>query len=143
YLGADSFTYTLSDGQGGTSVGTVSVTVAAPPNQPPVATADSATTTRNTAALIDVPPNRTHPDGGTLSTASVTNAPPATVTIQTLNLLYTPSNLYLGADSFTYTLSDGQGGTSVGAVSVNVTAPPSNVATVTFRQGTAGYTGTV
>ena len=40
YVGSDAFTYTVYDGQGGSTVGNVSVTVS---NQLPVATADSAT----------------------------------------------------------------------------------------------------
>src|SRR5205085_798176 len=74
YLGADSFTYTLSDGQGGTSVGTVSVTVGAPPNQPPVATADRKSAAQDTTALIGVLANDRNTDGGTMSIASVTTA---------------------------------------------------------------------
>ena len=145
YAGSDAFTYTLSDGQGGTAVGNVSVTVNTA-NQPPVATADSATTTQNNATLIDVLANDRDPDGGTLSIAGLTNATNGTVAIQSGKVLYTPNNGYTGSDAFTYTVSDGQGGTAVGNVSVSVGSPPpppGNAATVTFRQGTNGYTGTV
>lgn len=143
YLGSDAFTYTVSDGHGGTAVGNVSVNVTTTPNQPPVANADSATTTQNTAALIDVLANDSDPDGGTLSLASFTNATNGTVAIQNGKILYTPNSGYTGSDAFTYTVSDGQGGTAVGNVSVSVAPPAGTASTVTFRQGTNGYTGTV
>ena len=141
FTGTDSFTYTVSDGHGGTSVGNVSVTVST--NQSPVANDDSASTPQNSPILINVLANDSDPDGGTLSIAGVNNAAHGTVSIQSGKVLYTPNNGYTGADAFTYTLSDGQGGTAIGNVSVNVTALPSNAVSVTFRQGTNGYTGTV
>ena len=121
---------------GRNAVGTVSVTVGAPPNQPPVATADSATTTQNTATLIDVLANDRDPDGGTLSMTSVTNAAHGTVAIQAGKVLYTPTSGYLGSDAFTYTVSDGQGGTAVGNVSVTVGAPPNQPPVATADSAT-------
>ena len=47
YTGADSFTYTVADGQGGTATATVSVTVT-PVNDAPVAANDAATTSEDT-----------------------------------------------------------------------------------------------
>jgi VCBS repeat-containing protein len=144
YTGTDGFTYTISDGQGGTTVGNVSVSVNAPGNLPPVANPDSATTTRNTSVTVDVLANDSDPDGGTLSITGVGTASHGTPVIQSGKVVYTPASGYTGTDAFTYTVSDGQGGTTVGNVSVNVAPPTSASATsVTFRQGTAGYAGAV
>ena len=48
FHGSDSFTYVVSDGNGGTDTGTVDVTVTAV-NDPPVATNDTASTAEDTA----------------------------------------------------------------------------------------------
>ncbi len=48
FNGADSFTYTVSDGNGGTATATVSVTVTSV-NDAPVAVNDAATTAEDTA----------------------------------------------------------------------------------------------
>ena len=60
-------------------------------------------------------------DGGTLSILGTPTATNGTVTVNpdgTLN--YTPNADFSGADTITYTVSDGQGGTDTGTVSVNV-----------------------
>ncbi len=61
FNGEDSFTYTASDGAGGTAVGTVTVTVE-PVNDAPVATADRGATVEDTAVLLDVLANDTDLD---------------------------------------------------------------------------------
>ncbi len=49
FFGADSFTYTVSDGNGGTATATVSVTVT-PVNDPPVANDDAASVIEDSGA---------------------------------------------------------------------------------------------
>jgi CshA-type fibril repeat protein/VCBS repeat-containing protein len=128
YTGTDSFTYTVSDGQGGTATATVTVTVTAV-NQDPVANNDTATTTQNTAVTIPVLANDSDPDGDPLSIDSVTQPANGTVTIDPDGTItYTPDEGYTGTDSFTYTVSDGQGGTATATVMVTVT--PDNDAPV-------------
>ncbi len=120
YNGADSFSYTVSDGKGGTDTATVSVTVT-PVNDAPVAVDDSATTAEDTQVSIPVLANDTDVDGDTLSIASVTNPPHGTAVKSGVNVVYTPDPNYNGADSFSYTVSDGNGGTDTATVSVTVT----------------------
>ena len=63
-------------------------------------------------------------DGDTLVIASVTqSANGGLVTFSGNNVQYTSAAGYTGLDSFTYTVSDGKGGTATGVVDVTVTAP--------------------
>ena len=64
------------------------------------------------------------PDGGTLSLTGVTSPGSAggAITINGDNLSYTPAADFNGQETFSYTLSDGQGGSDTGQVTVTVTA---------------------
>ncbi len=138
YYGADSFAYTVSDGKGGTDTATVSVTVT-PVNDAPVAVDDSAVTNEDTAVQIAVLANDTDVDGDTLTVASVTDPAHGTAVKSGSGVLYTPNAGYDGADSFTYTVSDGNGGTDTATVSVTVNDvtnnPPVAVATADPTHG--------
>jgi large repetitive protein len=119
YAGPDTFTYTLSDGDGGSAVGTVNVTVN---NQPPVAANDSGTGSNTNFPPINVLANDSDPDSDTLVVSSVSSAEHGTVTILSNGQVqYTPGSGYVGPDFFTYVTSDPFGGTSTGTVSLNVT----------------------
>ena len=65
------------------------------------------------------------PDTGDTLTVSAVSSPTAhgaTVTRDGTAVTYTALSTFTGADSFTYTVSDGNGGTAVGTVSVTVTS---------------------
>jgi|GEM_PF-1247577 len=126
YVGADSFTYTVSDGKGGTKTGTVNVTVQGA-NQAPVAVNDSATTSAGQAVTFNPLSNDSDPDGDTLVISSVGAAANGIVTKTNNAITYTPANGFTGVDSFTYTISDGRGGTKTATVTVTVTAASTNV----------------
>ena len=122
FNGADSFSYTVSDGNGGTATATVNVTVTAA-NDGPVAVSDTATTAEDTAATIAVLGNDTDLDGDTLSVTSVTVPAHGTATVNPDGTIaYAPAANYYGADSFSYTIGDGNGGTATATVTVTVTA---------------------
>ncbi|MCC7261084.1 MAG: tandem-95 repeat protein [Candidatus Latescibacteria bacterium] len=94
-----------------------------PPNQPPVANSDAATTNEDTPIDIAVLGNDSDPDGDALSLTAVTQGAKGTVVIlanQTVR--YTPNANLNGPDSFTYTISDGKGGTATARVDVTITA---------------------
>ena len=119
FNGSESLTYTISDGNGGTDSASLSITVNAV-NDPPVANNDSASTNEDTSTTINVLSNDTDGDGDTLSIQSVSNPPNGSATILGNQIQYTPDANFNGGDSFTYTVSDGNGGTDTANVSVTV-----------------------
>ena len=140
FFGSDSFTYTISDGNGGTDTATVSVTVLNV-EDPPHATNDSATILEDSGAnTINVLANDTDVDGDTLTVTAVTQGAHGSVAISGTSVSYTPVHDFFGSDSFTYTVSDGHGGTDVGTVSMtvqNVNDPPvANADSYTVNQDT-------
>ncbi len=126
FTGTDTFTYTISDGKGGTATGTVTITVNAAANQPPKAVNDTATTTAGKAVTVNVLANDSDPDGDTLSVTANTNPTNGTVTRSGGNITYMPKAGFTGTDTFTYTISDGKGGTAIGTVTITVNAVANN-----------------
>jgi VCBS repeat-containing protein len=121
FSGTDSFTYIVSDGNGGTATGTVTVTISAV-NDGPTAVDDAATTAEETAADIRVLANDTDADGGTLEVTAVGSPAHGSAALGANGTVrYVPNANYSGADTFTYTISDGQGGSATANVTVTVT----------------------
>lgn len=137
WSGIDTFNYTVNDGRGGTATGRVTVTVQAPDNAIPVATLDRATTNEDTAITINVLANDTDGNNDPLSLVSIGNAQNGTTAIQNGRVVYTPRADWSGNDMFTYTVSDGAGGTSVGQVQVTVNAV-NDLPTLTNDTATTG-----
>ena len=123
YSGPASFTYTISDGRGGTSTGTVNLNVLSV-NDPPVAVDDAAPATlEDTPFIISVTSllgNDADPEGDPLTISGVQSGVGGTVSLVAGVITFTPSPNFNGPASFTYTVSDGQGGFSTATVSVNV-----------------------
>ena len=121
YSGADSFTYKAFDGIDYSVPATVGITVIGSGNHPPVAVNDSAVVNTNTAKTINVKLNDSDIDGNALTVTSVTQPAHGKSSINAANnVVYKPALNYNGADSFTYTVSDGQGGTATASVNVSV-----------------------
>ncbi|MFC3115100.1 retention module-containing protein [Cellvibrio fontiphilus] len=149
-------TFTVSSIDGATT--SVVITVRGT-NDAPTANADSATVAQGqvlTLTPLQLLANDTDPDGDTLSILSVQDPVNGSVSIVGGNAVFTPTAGYSGPASFTYSVSDGQGGTATATVNINVTAvntPPDAIndnpvgnATATglhaeyfgYRQGTDG-----
>ena len=117
---SDSFTYAVSDGNGGTATGTVFITIGNSTNNIPVAVSDACNVVIGGTSEIDVLANDTDADGDTLTIISVTQASHGTVTITPGGVTYTHDGSDIIADYFTYTVSDGNGGTATGIVSITI-----------------------
>ncbi|WP_172205241.1 retention module-containing protein, partial [Niveibacterium sp. COAC-50] len=119
YNGPATIIYTVSDGRGATTDGTITVNVT-PVNDAPTATNVAVTTLEDTPVAGRTPGSDV--DGDTLSYAKGSDPAHGSVTVNTDGTwVYTPTKDYNGPDSFTVTVSDGKGGTTTATVSVGVT----------------------
>ncbi|WP_218641746.1 Ig-like domain-containing protein [Aeromonas sp. RU39B] len=146
----DSFTYTVSDGKGGTDTATLTITVTGT-NDGPIAANDTGSVnedaTLSVSASAGVLANDSDVDGGTLTVIAVrtgtetgtgTSGTVGTAlsgTYGTLTLNANGSYSYVAdkdaadqlkagqtaTDSFTYTVSDGKGGTDTATLTITVT----------------------
>jgi N-acetylneuraminic acid mutarotase len=97
----------------------------APANRSPIAVADHATTPREQGVDIDVLANDSDPDGDPLTLTGATGASHGMVVVEVASVSYVPEAGFSGDDTFTYTISDGRGGSANGTVVVTVTGPNS------------------
>ena len=134
FNGSDSFVYKASDGALQSANTTVSLTINAV-NDPPTANADGPLNTAFNTALVvaesTLLANDTDVENQTLSVTSVQGAVNGSVARSGGNVTFTPTNNFSGSASFTYSISDGNGGAATGTVSVTVgaqinTAPVAN-----------------
>lgn len=139
YNGPASFKYVVSDGQGGITTGTVNLTVT-PVNDAPVAVNDSTYSIVQNVPLTLSPStllaNDTDVDGDPLAIQSVQSAVGGSVSINGAgNIVFTPTNNYTGAASFTYTINDGNGATSTATVNLNVQPSTLSLGAIAVRVG--------
>lgn len=121
FTGSDAFTYIVDDGHGGSASATVTVTVAPAGNHPPVAVDDAATTRPNKPLQIDVLANDSDADGDALVVTAISAAGNGQVVAKANGrVAYKPNKGFTGADRFTYTVSDGRGGSAVASVVIDV-----------------------
>ncbi|MGK7903588.1 MAG: Ig-like domain-containing protein, partial [Hormoscilla sp.] len=119
FAGTDSFTYSISDGDL-TSTATVTVTIDAV-NDEPAASDDTATTSEDSEVAIDLLSNDEDIEDDELE---VTLGDPenGSVSISDEEIIYVPDADFFGTDSFSYSISDGQGGTAFATVTVTIDA---------------------
>jgi outer membrane protein OmpA-like peptidoglycan-associated protein len=119
YTGNDSFSYTIDDGAGGRATAIVRVTVQRV-NHAPMANDDRFVVGYTGNWPLDVLANDTDPDGDALSIISFTQPQPAssgTVSQDGSRLIF-HSSAQFSVATFTYTISDGHGGTSTATVTL-------------------------
>ena len=117
--GADTFTFTVSDGTTTSAPATVTINVA-PVQDPPTATAQSLSASEDTARAIVLA--GTDVDGDTLGYTVTTTPAHGTLTGTPPMVTYTPAANFNGADSFSFSVNDGQATSAPVAVSLTVAA---------------------
>ena len=120
HLGEAHLTYGISDGQGGSAVGVVTVIMV--PNRPPVAGSDTASVRIGKSMTINVLVNDFDPDADTLTVTSAIALHGTVLINPDSTLTYTPKVDYYGTDTVNYWISDGDGGEAQGTVFVKVSA---------------------
>ncbi len=136
YSGTITFDYTVMDKNGASASANAVLTIT-PMNDPPNAVADSRTINEDNAISINVLSNDTDVENDTLSVLSFTDPAHGTVVTDDGSLLCTPETNYNGTDSFTYTVSDGHGGTDTATVSLKI-KPVNDAPEIAKHSTTAG-----
>jgi outer membrane protein OmpA-like peptidoglycan-associated protein len=129
FVGTDTFTYTIEDARGARATATVSIVVSAdqPANRSPIARPDNAAQIKGGTTILNVLENDEDPDGDPLRVTAV--SAPSKGTAEIINngtqVRYTSLiGVNSGPDLFTYTISDGRGGTATGQISVTIQVLP-------------------
>ncbi|QLE42087.1 hypothetical protein FD723_17785 [Nostoc sp. C052] len=123
--------FVVNDGTANSTTVTRNINITAV-NDTPVAVNDSITTNKNTPIIISATSllsNDTDAENDVLSITSFTQPSQGTLVDNgNATYTYTPSQNYYGSDGFTYTISDGHGGSSTGTVNltINQITPPIN-----------------
>ncbi len=119
--GTDTFNYSISDGKGGVASAAVNVALSpAPvPNNPPVARDDQYIVGCSGSSTFNVLANDTDADNDTLTITSVTQPAVGTVAIAAdgKTLQYSNGRCFTRTN-FTYTISDGKGGSATATVTI-------------------------
>ncbi|TML92889.1 MAG: tandem-95 repeat protein, partial [Actinobacteria bacterium] len=141
YSGPDAFQFKANDGQiDSTAAATVSISVNHV-NHPPVANNDSASTQPGTPLTVNVLANDSDPDNDALTVTGTSTPAHGTTVVNAHNTVtYTPDGGYSGPDSFTYDVSDGNGGTASATVSITVSSASTNlIGNAGFEVDTSGW----
>jgi Ca2+-binding RTX toxin-like protein len=117
--GADEFTYIIQDTDGEQSTATARLTITSV-NDDPTANADTLILAESEIFEIDALVNDFDVDGDHLEIISVTDGTKGTVTTSGDVVTYTRTPGQVGKDSFTYTISDGNGGTSTADITFEI-----------------------
>ncbi|NND77805.1 MAG: tandem-95 repeat protein [Flavobacteriales bacterium] len=129
YNGPDTFTYIISDGNGGTAMASVVIYISetSTGNESPIANDDLESTNEGDAVFVDVQANDFDPDEDPLTTFILSLPANGTATVVNgSSILYTPDNGFIGNDSFSYLISDGNGGTDTASVTISVSLIPND-----------------
>jgi subtilisin-like proprotein convertase family protein len=138
YHGTDSFTYIVGDGNLDSVPGPVTITVRSV-NDVPVAGDDAFSTPGGRPLFLSPLANDTDADADGLTLVTYTTPAHGRLTRTGSGLQYTPTPGYQGPDVFTYTASDGKGGSDTGSVTLAVTdATPPKIVGVRARYGPGG-----
>ena len=144
YYGPDSFTFKANDGSLDSNVATVSLMVL-PVNDRPVAANDSYSTSEDTQLAVTIAAgllsNDSDVDGDSLKVVLASGPSHGVLTLNANgSFTYVPAANFNGADSFTYTATDGALSSNVATVTITII--PVNDAPVADNQAVAVNFGT-
>jgi hypothetical protein len=117
--GSTTVTVSVRDTNNVTTTDTFVLTVNAV-NDLPIAINDATEVDENDQVTIAVLANDTDPDGDPLNLQSFTQAAHGTVNQVGNQLRFTPHQNYTGSDAFSYTITDGRGGSDTATVSITI-----------------------
>jgi VCBS repeat-containing protein len=140
FVGSDSFTYRVGDGQSWSTPATVTIVVG---NTAPVAANDAASTLHGRTVGGNVLANDTDPDGHSLTAALVDDAGNGSLVLDPGGAwTYLPDPGFVGTDGFTYRASDGLASSNLATVTITVTntppTPMDDAATTLHGRSTGG-----
>jgi hypothetical protein len=145
YSGADSLTFSASDGEFDSNAATVSITVQAV-NDAPSATGEAYSLQAGGTLTISAPgvlANDSDIDSATLTAVLVSGVGQGSLNLSANgSFTYTPPSGFSGSDSFTYRVSDGQATSGIATVSLTVSpgAPaPGPIFSANFNAGTQSF----
>lgn len=127
FTGLDEFTYTVSDGNDGETIGNVSVTVTAAPVPPPITNDDTYSAAADTQLVINAANGLLANDASSSGLAITADTSLVTEPSNGLAIVssdgsftYTPNSGFTGSDTFAYNATDENGGTTQGQVTISV-----------------------
>ncbi|MBL7254562.1 Ig-like domain-containing protein [Paractinoplanes lichenicola] len=128
FSGTDSFTYSAADADGNMAEGTITIKVAGA-NTKPVAKNDAVSVGAGDSVVIAPLKNDTDANSDKLTVVKIGKPKHGTAVLnKDGTVTYAPNQSYAGGvDSFTYTISDGHGGTSTAIITVTVNAAATDV----------------
>ena len=126
FSGADSFTYRIEDGNGGSDDATANITVDSVEDAP-AATEDNYTVAEDEVLAIDAVmgllANDIDGDGDSLTASVATDPERGSVVVESDgSFTYTPNADFFGSDSFRYVANDGTANSEPATVSIEVTS---------------------
>ena len=131
----DSFTVAVNDGHGGTATANAAVTITGVNDAPTTSVVALGSDVQNTPLVVaksTLLVNAHDVDGGTLTITGAVTADHGTVVDNgDGTITFTPTASYTGPVTFTYTVDDGQGGTTAGSASLTMTATVNHAPTIT------------
>lgn len=125
FVGIASFNYKVTDADGDNDDAMVTISVKSGTNNTPTAVDDDATTMVNKAVDINVLANDSGLDDG-FGKLGIHKHPTFGAVVVNANrtIKYTPSNMFIGTETFQYVVEDADGDKSVATVTVTVTERP-------------------
>lgn len=124
FVGLVTLAYTISDSHNHNASAIVSINVGVGINHAPNAVEDAPTTNHTVPVIIDILKNDTDLDGDTLTITSITQPPlGTTATLNADNTVTFDPKGKVGSHAFSYTISDGFGGTDTAVVTIATSDP--------------------